>query len=151
MWQEIRVRNFTEWIPSTKNRSRHPEVFYKIGVLKNFAKFTGKHLCQRLSFNKVAGLKPETLLKKRLRLMCFFCEIRKIFKNIFFYRTPPFASQKLLLQKLNRSIYLGNCFYQMLAVSLKRIATAIVALNFLARISRSCKAKVLSLGFLKTG
>ena len=28
----------------------------KIGVLGNFAKFTGKHLCQSLFFNKVAGL-----------------------------------------------------------------------------------------------
>ena len=26
------------------------------GVLRNFAKFTGKHLCQILFFNKVAGL-----------------------------------------------------------------------------------------------
>ena len=43
-----------------------PEVFYKKGVLKNFAKFTGKHLCQSLSFNKVAGLWHATLLKKRL-------------------------------------------------------------------------------------
>ena len=25
------------------------------GILKNFAKFTGKHLCQGLFFNKVAG------------------------------------------------------------------------------------------------
>ena len=33
----------------------------KKDVLKNFAKFTGKHLCQRcqsLFFNKVAGLNP---------------------------------------------------------------------------------------------
>ena len=28
------------------------------GVLINFAKFTGKHLCQRLFFNKVADLMP---------------------------------------------------------------------------------------------
>ena len=34
-----------------------PEVFYKKGVLKNFVKFTGKHLCQSLFFNKIAGLK----------------------------------------------------------------------------------------------
>ena len=27
------------------------------GVLKNFAKFTEKHLCQNLFFNKVAGLR----------------------------------------------------------------------------------------------
>ena len=40
-------------------------VFYKKGILKNFAKFTRKHLCQSLSFNKVAGLRPATLSKKR--------------------------------------------------------------------------------------
>ena len=32
-----------------------PEVFYKKGVLRNFTKFTGKHLCQRLFFNEVYG------------------------------------------------------------------------------------------------
>ena len=46
--------------------SSHPDVFYKKGALRNFAKFTGKHLCQSLFFNKVAGLRPATLLKKRL-------------------------------------------------------------------------------------
>ena len=35
------------------------------GALRNFAKFTEKHLCQSLFFNKVAGLRPATLLKKR--------------------------------------------------------------------------------------
>ena len=38
-------------------RTSHPEVFRKKGVLKNFAKFTGKHLCQSPFFNKVAGYK----------------------------------------------------------------------------------------------
>ena len=47
----------------TKRRSR-PEVFCKKGVLRNFTKFTGKHLCQSLFFNKVAGLRTATLLKK---------------------------------------------------------------------------------------
>ena len=36
------------------------------GALKNLTKFTGKHLCQSLFFNKVAGLRPATLSKKRL-------------------------------------------------------------------------------------
>ena len=31
-------------------RSSHPEVFCKKGVLRNFAKFTGKYLCQSLLF-----------------------------------------------------------------------------------------------------
>ena len=38
------------------NRSSCPEVFCKKVVLRNFAKFTGKHLCQSVFFNKVAGL-----------------------------------------------------------------------------------------------
>ena len=33
------------------------------GALRNFAKFAGKHLCQRL-FYKVAGLRPATILKR---------------------------------------------------------------------------------------
>ena len=36
-------------------RSSRPEAFCKKGVLGNFAKFTGKHLYQRLFFIKVAG------------------------------------------------------------------------------------------------
>ena len=39
-----------------KTQKQPPEVFYKIDVLKNFEKFTGKHRCQSLFFNKVAGL-----------------------------------------------------------------------------------------------
>ena len=39
----------------TKYRSSHTEVFRKKGFLKNFSKFTGKHLCQSLLFNKAAG------------------------------------------------------------------------------------------------
>ena len=34
------------------NRSSPPEVFCKKGVLRNFTKFTGKHLCQSPFFNK---------------------------------------------------------------------------------------------------
>ena len=30
-----------------------PQVFYKKGVLKNFVKFTGKHLCQSLFLKKL--------------------------------------------------------------------------------------------------
>ena len=36
------------------NKSSRLEVFFKKGALRNFAKFTGKHLCQSLFFNKVA-------------------------------------------------------------------------------------------------
>ena len=68
-------------------RSSRPEVFCKKGVLRNFAKFTGKHLCQSLFFNKVAGLRPATLLKKRLWHRCFPVNFTK------FLRTPFIIEQ----------------------------------------------------------
>ena len=40
---------------SLKFRSSRSEVFRKIGVLRNFAKFTGKHLRKSVFLNKVAG------------------------------------------------------------------------------------------------
>ena len=55
---------------------------YKSGVFKNFPKFIGKHLYQCLFFNKVAGLRPATLLKKRLWHSCFPLNFAK------FLRTP---------------------------------------------------------------
>ena len=51
-------------IPRWSIQEQPPEVFYKKGALKNFTKSTGKHLCQSLFFNKVAVLRPATLLKK---------------------------------------------------------------------------------------
>ena len=58
-------------------RSSRPEVFYKKDVLRNFAKFTGKHLCRTLFFNKVAGLRPTTLFKKSLWHRCFPVDFAK--------------------------------------------------------------------------
>ena len=60
-------------------RSSRPEVFCKKGVVRNFAKFTGKHLCQSLFFNKVAGLRPTTFpanFAKFLRTPCFIEHLR---------------------------------------------------------------------------
>ena len=53
-------------------------LFCKKDVLKNFAKFTRKHLCQSLFFKKVAKV--------------FSCEFYEIFKHTFFHRTPPVAA-----------------------------------------------------------
>ena len=51
----------------TSYRDNCSRVICRKGVLKDFAKFTGKHLCQTLFFNKEAALRPATFLKKRLR------------------------------------------------------------------------------------
>ena len=54
--------------------------FVKKGVLKNFAEFTGKHLCWSLFSNNVAGLRPATLLRKRLQHRCFPVNFAKFWK-----------------------------------------------------------------------
>ena len=43
-----------------------PRCSVKKVVVRNLAKFTGKHLYERLFFNDVAGLIPAILLKKSL-------------------------------------------------------------------------------------
>ena len=48
-------------------------MFFKIVVLKNFANFTGKHLCWSLF-----------LIKLQAHRQVFSCEICEICKNIFF-------------------------------------------------------------------
>ena len=57
------------------------------GVLKNFAKFTGKHLCQSLFFNKVSGLRPGTLFKKILWHRCFPVNFAKFLRTSFLQNT----------------------------------------------------------------
>ena len=78
----LRVNTFGVKIRSVFRSSRS-EVFCKKCVLINFAKFTGKHLCQILFFNKVAGLRPETLLTKRLWHRCFPVNFAKFLRHLF--------------------------------------------------------------------
>ena len=75
-WANVRL---TYIIPI---RSSHQRCSVTKGVLRNFTKFSGKHLCQSLFFNKVAGLRPATLFKKRLWYRCFPVNFVK------FQRTP---------------------------------------------------------------
>ena len=64
-------------------RSNHPEVFYKKGILKNFAKILGKHLCRSLFFNKVAG-GADNIILKETPAQVFCCEFSENFKNTYF-------------------------------------------------------------------
>ena len=61
-----------------KGRSSCPEMFSKKGVLRNFAKFTGKHLCQSPFFIKVAGLRQERLWHR-----CFPVNFAKFLRTAF--------------------------------------------------------------------
>ena len=69
------------------------EVFCKKGVLRNFVKFTVKHLCQSLFLNKIAGFRSATLLKKRLWHRCFSVHFTKFLRSPFLQNT----SGRLLL------------------------------------------------------
>ena len=66
-------------------KSSRPDVFCKKGVLKNFTKFAGKHLCQNLFFNKVAGLRPETcnFIEKIIRHRDFSVNFAKFLRTTF--------------------------------------------------------------------
>ena len=60
------------WTVFAKTRSSRPEVFCKKGVLRNFAKFTGKqYLYQGLFFNKAAGLNVLKVTLCTLDIMIF--------------------------------------------------------------------------------
>ena len=83
------------------HRKSRPDVFCKKGILENFAKFTGKHLCQSLFFNKVAMLRPANVLKMRLWHSCFPVNFAK------FLRTPVLqnTSARLFLPIEKNRIY----------------------------------------------
>ena len=75
----------------SRTRSSHQRCSTRKDVPKNSAKFIGKHLCQSLLFNRVAGglffnnvtdLRPVTLFKKRLWYRYFPVNFAK------FLRTP---------------------------------------------------------------
>ena len=71
----------------------------KKGVLRNFAKFTGKHLWQSLFLSKVAGLRPATLFKKDFGTGVFLWIFAK------FLRTPPVtASVYFLYYSLTKTL-----------------------------------------------
>ena len=91
----------------TSVRSSRPGVFCRKGVLRNFAKFKGKLLCQSLFFNKVAGVRPAILFKKRLWHRCFPLNFAK------FLRTPFFTEhlQWLLLFRQRQKSFLYNFQY----------------------------------------
>ena len=108
-------------IDVTKSRSSRQEVFCKKGILGNFAKFTGKHLCQVLFFNKVVGLRPANFIEKETLAQVFSCGICEISKSTFFTEHLRWLLQFLLERKksiLNSSVR-KYMFYQHETSSLK--------------------------------
>ena len=74
---------------------KFPDIHKKISVLESL-------------FNKVAGFRPATLLKKETPAQVFSYEYHKMFENIFFDGTPPVAASEIVenfLKDLCRRIY----------------------------------------------
>ena len=86
---------FQKVIEKDMFRSSHWRCSVTKDVLRNFSKFTGKHMCQLLFFNKVAGLlfnkvagfRPATLSKKRLWHWCFLVIFAKFEEHFLLQNT----------------------------------------------------------------
>ena len=80
------------------------------GVLRNFAKFTGKYLCQGLFCNDIAGLRPATLLKKRFLQRFFLVNFAKFLRPIFLQTPPVAASEQKILEESKCAVSLLPIF-----------------------------------------
>ena len=74
------------------DRSSRPDGFCKKALFRNFAKITGKNLCQNLYFNKVQA---SNIIKIETLEQVFSCEFCKISKNAFSYRKPLVAASEV--------------------------------------------------------
>ena len=109
---ELLVNSAVVCIVALSFQKQSPEVFYKKNVLRNFTKFAGKHLCQSLFINKVAGLRPATLLKKRLWYRCFPVNFVKLLRTSLLQST----SGRLLLCFEHAQIFHNFTFHVSLEV-----------------------------------
>ena len=98
-------------------RSSRLEVFCRKGVLRNFTKFTGKHLRHSLLFNEVAGLLPSYRNQSTV-LLCksidwFLCEGNSrsatLLKRRFWRRSLPVNFAKFLRYPFLQNTS-GGCF-----------------------------------------
>ena len=71
--------------------SEDSQMFFKISVLKNFSILTGKNLFWSLLLLELEAFSPAILLIRDSNTV-FFCKCCEIFKNNFFYGTPPAAA-----------------------------------------------------------
>ena len=82
----------------SKREKQPPEVFREKRCSWKFHKIHRKTPVPGLFFNKVAGLRPATLLKKRLLHRCFLVNFAKFLRTPFLQNT----SGRLLLKRESR-------------------------------------------------
>ena len=88
---------FMLFIHVGKRLNSPSQMFFKIGVLKNFAIFTGDNLCWNLFFNKVPGQNACILMKKETpQRRCFPMNIVRFLKTAFLWNTCSLYFSEIL-------------------------------------------------------
>ena len=75
----------------TTNRSSRPEVFYK-KVFLEISQNSQENTCARVSFLIKLHTKANNFIKKETLTQMFSSAFWEIFKNTFYYKTPPMAA-----------------------------------------------------------
>ena len=92
------------WPFLIRSRGNRLGVFHKIRVFENFAKLTRKHLCQSLFFNKVTGLKPVMLLKRRLCLSYCSVVLINFYQQFLLWNTTGGFVWKSTCQNISKNL-----------------------------------------------
>ena len=94
--------------PSENLRSSRSQMFFKIGVLKNFPMLAKKHLCSNLFLIKLGPWRPVLLLKTRFQHRCFSVNIAKFLRAAFLWNTfCSYSDYKILWTSLGTIL---TCF-----------------------------------------
>ena len=120
----------------------------KKAVLRNFTKYTWKHVCYNFFFNRVTGLGPLALLKKRLWHRCFPVIFVKFLRSRFFTEQLR-ATASVVFRFSNNghtySIYFKkNCFVRRIL----RLCILVILSKFCVQKISYMKVKVESAGYL---
>ena len=84
-------------------------------VLKNFAKFTGKHQCQSLFFNKVAALRPDNPRRLLLMIALAFKYYIRRFKKV--------IKMLLIFVSLRQKLQIRSCFLRYAVIPVEQYVT----------------------------
>ena len=80
----------------TKRSNSLSQIFFKTGVLKNFAMFVGKHLRWSRFLIKFQYWRRAFLFKNRLQHRCFYVNIAKFLRTAFLKKTYSLYLSEIL-------------------------------------------------------
>ena len=124
----------TQFSLTASSRSSRPEVICEKGVLRNFAKFTGKQQCHSLFFNEVADWSLQLFIKKVTLTQLFSSEFCKIFKSTFSYKTFPVAAFVNKIFQNPKQLFF--CFWHLIKTFLLKIVLKALSWTWSMRLFR---------------